>query len=176
MSEQSAGRGVVIVADADRAEQNRGFGIAGHERTESFPKQEQRLRLTLIFGANEGPAELERRTNAVKEPWIIMKQRAGVQTLGAETSKNLVSAADAVSAYKFLAHLVPDEEVQVIRVELIEIGTFAGALADLSKGDFAQTTEFRQDVRQLVGAGEVDSKIPRLGHALFGVEVVDVVQ
>ena len=80
----------------------------------------------------------------------------------------------AVRACQFLLFLVPQQQVPVVAVELVEVGAFARTLSSGAESDFAQSSEFFEQVRHLGGARRVDGKLAAFREQLLGRQGLDV--
>ena len=112
--ERSRGR-AVLVADADRPKERLATRIHRDEFPNSFPQQEQRGECSLILDADERAAEFERGTETIDEFGLQVEERGRVQR------PDLIGGSDAVGSHNLLSRVIPDEEVQIGFIELVEV-------------------------------------------------------
>src|SRR5262245_66494967 len=69
----------VARADTDCAEEHTITWMPLHEGADSLPEEQQRVVITLVFGANERSAQLERRWKTVEQHLVIAEQGSRIQ-------------------------------------------------------------------------------------------------
>src|SRR5579862_3404738 len=144
-----AGERTVFVADADGAEEHRIFRMHGNETRDAFPQLKQRSVLALILEAYEGAAEFKRGTDLQEQPLVVAEHGICVESLDAAVADDFVRVADAISAGQLLFLFVPQQQMPVVGIEVIEVEAAAGAFADGAESHFAETAEFVERMRQL---------------------------
>src|SRR5579875_1458671 len=95
--------------------------------------------------------------DALQELPPVCKQRAGIESARAEIFQNKVRLPDAVSSHDFAIGPVPDKQMLIIGIELIQVYGLAGSFTDSTKRRFPQTPDFTHHVRQLIGAGTINN-------------------
>src|ERR1035437_2187213 len=109
---------------------------------------------------HERAPEFQRRIEEIQEWRREFVQRRGVQALASEFRKNQVGAPEAVCADHFQLLAVPDENVEVMVVENIQIERTPGSLAHRTEAQFPQPSDFPQDVRDRLGRANINVKCP----------------
>src|ERR1051326_8649229 len=121
-------------ADADRPEQMPVAGMSDEELADPAPEQQQRAVVLLIFLADEGPPEFEHGSpDLPQQTRVVAKERTRVKAADAVTCDDRVRLAHSIRADDLSRIAIPHEEMQIVRVEPIEIDRATGALADGAK-------------------------------------------
>lgn len=168
LSEEGAGSGLVVAADADGAEECEVAGVTADERADGAPEEVEGLEGALVVGVNEGAAEFEGGAEVVPERGVEAEEGLGVEVAG-----GVVGGAEAVGAGDLGEAGVPEDEVVVVVVEGVEVGGEAGAFAGGAESDFAEAADFANGEG---GEGMIelpDLPGPLLGEQAFRREVDD---
>ena len=110
-------------------------------RPDAFPQQQQRRELALIFGPDERTAQLERWPQLPDEARIEAEQRLGIKPLQSEPRHQSGNIAEPVCADNLALLFIPEKQVQVMRIEPIQIERLACPFPCRAKCDFAQTPD-----------------------------------
>lgn len=162
--DQLARGGRIPIADADGANEFRILGVTADECADAFPEQKQGSELTLVIGGNEGTAHLDGGAECGEEAGAEAEERIGVKTLLTEAGEEFRDIAETIGAGDFGFVAIPEEEVEIVGVEAVEIAGLAGAFAGSAEGDLALAADFLERERNLAGLGEVDGEFAGVLH------------
>ena len=154
----------ILVADAHGTDEFRVFGMTGDPGADAFPEQEQGRELALIFGSDKRAAHLERGAEAGEKARAEAEKRIGVEALLAIPGENSRYIAETIRAGNFTLLPVPEEEVQIVRIEMIEIALLPGAFTGGAESDLAAAADFLQGERNLARFGQVNGKLAGTLH------------
>ena len=98
----------------------------------------------MILLPHERTSEFESRAHAIEKRIAVTKEGRRVQAAHAEVSAHNVRARQAIGSNHFLLACIPDEQVKVVVVKLIEIERLARAFAGRAERDLAKPAEFVQ--------------------------------
>src|SRR5262245_61085409 len=132
----------VARADTDGAEEHTVTWMPLHEGADSLPEEEQRAVITLVFGANERSAQLERRWKTVEQPLGIAEQGSRIQAANARRRCDQICASNTVRPDHLPSLLTPREQMLVGRVKCVNVRPVSRALADPSKGPLTKPADF----------------------------------
>ncbi len=149
LDHHAAGGFAVFVGDGDGAEEGAVFLLAGDKEGDTFPEEGKGGEGALVFAAYEGAAHFHDGTDGVDEALVEFEEGAGVEAFDFVGGDDFVSEAEAVAADDFGLLCIPEEEVPVVGVEVVEVDFVAGAFANEAEGDFAQAANLAQEVGDL---------------------------
>ena len=149
-----AGHAGVFAGNGHTAEQPGVLRVLDHEFGHPLPQQQKRLVAPLVFGDDEGTAHLQGRSQFPQKALAVVEQGGGVQpgrTVVLE--KYLVGQAEPVGPGHLALGVVPEHQVAVGVVELVDIHGLARALAHLAEGLLAPDADLAQDAGDTEGVG-----------------------
>ncbi len=120
--------------------------------------------MPLVFRTHEGTAEFQRRADLHEQALVIAEYGIGIEALDSVAADDLVRITGTVGPRQFPLFLVPQKQMPVVIVELIEIGALAGTLARVAESNFPEASYLFQQVGHFGGAGCVHGKVIRLGE------------
>lgn len=162
--EEVLGEGVVVLGDGDRAEDHAVARVPDDECADPFPEKLERHDLFLVAGGDERAAELYSRPELVEEAGFELEEGAGVKAGGAVRGQDSIGGAEAVGTGDGASTRVPEEEVEVVVVEGVEVERGAGALADGAEGDLPEPADLADEVGDGRGRGEEAPQAGLLGE------------
>jgi hypothetical protein len=143
-----------VVAHAHRPEQQPIARAAHHEFGDRPPQQQQGGIGLLVLGPDERSPALETGNEARDQLAAVREQRRGVQPVHAEARHDGIGGAAAIRADDLTALVVPQHQVQVMRVEPVEIDAPARSFSDRAERELAQAADLVEQVGNRVGAGD----------------------
>ena len=143
------------VADAHRADEIDGFGIAHNAVHQPFEQEHQRQGLFLVFHAHIGAAQLDGLAENPDEIVGIGEQRTGVEAFDAAVAfEDLAADAQPVAAGDALALGVPEDELLVVFVVLVDVDGVVAAFARGAERFFAPAADFDHRDGNVGGVGQ----------------------
>ena len=155
MRHQAARLVAVRAGNADRAEKLRVLRIGHQVATDALPQQQQRLKIALIVAGHERAAQLQRRPQRLQGAAPEAEQAGDVQAALAALGQHAIDRRQTIGAGKTPLRVVPQPQVQVVLIEVIQIERLAAALAGGPESQLALAADFLQHARNLRGRGQV---------------------
>ena len=88
--------------------------------------------------------------------------------------QNVGPFANAVSTYQLLCLHIPDKQLVIIQVELVEVDAAVGTFAHFAEGDLAQAADLAQHIGNLTRGGTVHRKVFQLKQQALGFQAADL--
>ena len=123
------------MAYTDRPDQVTVFAVFQQEIEDTFPQQEQRHRFFLVFFHNEGTAQFQTLFQYLRHVVTHPEQGLEIKAPFAVLFHDLIAGSDTVSPDDAFFCFIPDKQLVVIEVKLININAFIGTLPNCPEGD-----------------------------------------
>jgi hypothetical protein len=133
--------------DADRSEQPAVARARREQMPDTPPEHRQHSAAALQLGAHEGAPELHGRAELIEKARSKLEQAARVQPGVALLAPHHVRHAQPIRTEHLLAARLPNEQLLIPVVVLVEVARLAGALPDGAEGQLAQATDLVHHVR-----------------------------
>src|SRR5262249_14342992 len=143
------------IADADRAEEYFVSRISRHKGANTVPQQQQRRESPLVFLADERSPEFKSRAKPVQEGVAKPEEGRCIQSADTIPFAHRICGRQAISANQLLRLGIPDEQMQVVPIELIDIEPLARALACPTERDLAKSAKFVQHIWNVDRPGQI---------------------
>src|SRR5581483_4085304 len=118
--------------------------MAGHELADALPEQQQGVVVLLILDPDERSPEFKSRRQRANQGGAIVKQRSRIKAGDALGGDDAIRPSDAIGADDPGVSNIPRKQVEIARVEPIEVDRPPRTLADLAIRNLAEAANLLQ--------------------------------